>query len=229
MGRVTGSTALAMATACLKSDFHPAIPSNSGRHRETRPPASKGIQTAGRPWWDLGRQGRSPAAPTGRPRRSHRCRTWRGAPRTTEPRSMSGRRSIRAIARARWQAGMPHDGAPWMVLRLIQLADDLPHIDCGTTACTASMILSPTRSSRSIARPSHHAASPAIAAVTPRFVPKSVPNIPRDVCQTRINRSGPPESRGDELLGHADGIRMDTAGPVTAAYDPCSHGSAAIV
>jgi hypothetical protein len=126
VARVTGSTALAMATACLKSDFIQPFRGNSGRHRETRPPVSKGIQTAGRPWWDLGRQGRSPAAPTARPRRPHRSRTWRGAPRTTEPRSMSGRRSIRAIARARWQAGMPHDGAPWMVLRLIQLADDLP-------------------------------------------------------------------------------------------------------
>jgi hypothetical protein len=52
-------------------------------------------------------------------------------------------------------------------------------IDCGATACTASMILSPTRMSRSIARPSHRAASYAIAAVTPRFIHKSVQNIPR--------------------------------------------------
>ena len=36
--------------------------------------------------------------------------------------------------------------------------------------------------------------------------------------------SGSPKSRGDELLSHANRIRMDAAGPVTAAYDPCSDG-----
>ena len=42
-----------------------------------------------------------------------------------------------------------------------------------------SPLASQTRRSRTIARPSHRAASHSIAAVAPRFVPKSVPNTPR--------------------------------------------------
>ena len=124
---------------------------------------------------------------------------------------------------------MPHDGAPWMVLRLIQLADDLPphrlrdnsvHRVNDLVSNAQLPINRPSQRSRRVSR---HRGSHAA------FRSQIRSQHPRDVCQTRINRSGPRESRGDELLGHADGIRMDTAGPVTAAYDPCSHGSAAIV
>ena len=66
-------------------------------------------------------------------------------------------------------------------------------IDCGATACTASMILSPTRMSRSIARPSRRAASYTIAAVTPRFIHRSVQNIP---CRRRPDPNQPhPDGR----------------------------------
>ena len=47
------------------------------------------------------------------------------------------------------------------------------------------------RRSRSIARPSHRAASHPISAVAPRFVPKSVPNTARRT-RRRLGVSGPP-------------------------------------
>jgi hypothetical protein len=78
-------------------------------------------------------------------------------------------------------------------------------------------------------RPSHHAASTAIAAVSRVSFPNPFPTSLPTSAKPESTVSGPPESRGDELLGHADRIGMDAAGPVTAAYVGCSDGSAAIV
>ena len=51
-----------------------------------------------------------------------------------------------------------------------------------------------TFSSRSIARPSDHAASHAIATVAPRFVPKSVPNTASSTCSRRLGGARPGRS-----------------------------------
>lgn len=42
-------------------------------------------------------------------------------------------------------------------------------------------------------------------------------------------RAAGPTFVDNELLDHTNRIRMDAAGPVTAAYDRCSDGSATIV